>query len=115
MVSQRDNSGWVGRTSDVSQSYQLQGTETVASPEVPVVSQPDSGCLDCTSAVSRLFRHLTGGTEECIKRKKYRKVVPSHFSPIRVRSIPLPWGYLGTRPDDTAHNSSSGCTFMAGG
>ena len=59
VVSQPDNSGCVDRTSDVSKSYQVQGTETVASPHVPVASQPDSGCLDRTSAVSPLYRHLT--------------------------------------------------------
>ena len=54
--------------------------------------------------------------EECKieKESSKRKVVPSHFSSIRVRPIRLPWGYLGARPDDTVHHSSFGCTFMAG-
>ena len=39
---------------------QLQETGTVASPQAPVVSQPEnSGCLDPTSAVSQSYRHLT--------------------------------------------------------
>ena len=47
MVSQLENSGGFDRTSDVSQSYQLQETETVASPQVTVVRQPEiSGCVD---------------------------------------------------------------------
>ena len=46
--------------SDVSQSYQLQEAETVASPQVIVVSQPEiSSCVDSTSAVSQLYRYLT--------------------------------------------------------
>ena len=54
--------------------------------------------------------------EECKieKERSKRKVVPSHFSSIRVRPIRLPCGYLGARPDVTAHHSSFGCTFMAG-
>ena len=61
MVSQPENFGCVDRTSDVSQSYQLQETETAASPHVLVVSQTDiSGCVDHTSAVSQLYRHLKG-------------------------------------------------------
>ena len=36
----------------------------VASPQVPVVSQPEiSCCLDRTSAVSQLYRHLTSERE----------------------------------------------------
>ena len=38
---------------------QLQETETVASPQSPVVSQPAKGCLDRTSAVLQSIRHLT--------------------------------------------------------
>ena len=37
---------------------QLQDTETVDSPQSPVVSQPEKGCLDHTSAVSQSIRHL---------------------------------------------------------
>ena len=60
MVSQPDNSGCVGRTTDVSQSYQLQESEMVASPQVTVVKQPEiSGCVDRTSAVSQQYRYLT--------------------------------------------------------
>ena len=50
-----------------------------------------------------------------VKERSIEKVVPSHFSPIRVRPIRLPWGYLSARPDDTAHHSSSGLSFMAVG
>ena len=47
------------RTPDVSQSYQLQETETVASPQSSVVSQSEnSGCLDRTSDVSQSSRYL---------------------------------------------------------
>ena len=50
----------MGRTSDVSQSYQLQESETVASPQVTVVKQPEIlGCVDRTSAVSQQYRYLT--------------------------------------------------------
>ena len=48
------------RTSDVSQSYQLQEAETVAGPQVTVVKQPEiSGRVDRTSAVSQQYRYLT--------------------------------------------------------
>ena len=50
------------RTSDDSKSYQLQETETVASPQFSVVSQSESenfACLDCTSDVSQCARYLT--------------------------------------------------------
>ena len=40
--------------------YLLQGTLTVASPQVPVVRQPEkSGCMERTSAVSQSYSHLT--------------------------------------------------------
>ena len=38
---------------------QLQETETVASLQDPVVSQPEKSCLDPISAVSQSSRHLT--------------------------------------------------------
>ena len=74
VVSQPENSGGLDRTSDVSQSYQLQEAETVASPlqeaetvaspQVPVVRQPEiSGCVDRTSAVSQQYRYLTSKRE----------------------------------------------------
>ena len=60
MVSQPENSGCFERTSAVSQSNQLQDTETVASRQVPVVSQPEnSSCLERTSAVSLSYSQLT--------------------------------------------------------
>ena len=38
----------------------LQEAETVASPQVTVVSQPEiTSCVDRTSAVSQLYRYLT--------------------------------------------------------
>ena len=64
MVSQPENSDGLDRTSDVSQSYQLQEAETVASPQVTVVRQPEiSGCVDRTSAVSQQYRYLTSERE----------------------------------------------------
>ena len=64
MVSQpeSENSSCLDRTSDVSKSYQLQETETVASPQLSVVSQSESenfACLDRTSDVSQSSRYLT--------------------------------------------------------
>ena len=60
MVSQPENYGGLNRTSCVSQSYQLQEAEKVASPKVTVVKQPEiSGRLDHTSAVSQQYRYLT--------------------------------------------------------
>ena len=64
MVSQpeSENSSCLYRTSDVSKSYQLQETETVASPQFSVVSQSESensACLDHTSDVSQSSRYLT--------------------------------------------------------
>ena len=57
MVSQPENAGYLDRIAAVSQSYQLQDTETVASPHIPVVSQPEtSSCLDRTSAI-QIFNH----------------------------------------------------------
>ena len=70
MVRQPEKSGSLERTSAVSQSYQLQDTETVASPQVHVVRQPEkSGSLERTSSVSQSFSHLTierehGGTAQ---------------------------------------------------
>ena len=64
MVSQPENSGSLDRTSDVSQSYQLQEAETVASPQVTVFKQPEiSGCVDRTSTVSQQYRYLTSERE----------------------------------------------------
>ena len=74
MVSQPENSGGLDRAADVSQSYQLQEAETVASPlqeaetvaspQVPVVRQPEiSGWVDRTSAVSQQYRYLTSKRE----------------------------------------------------
>ena len=66
MVSQPEHPSGLDRTPDVSQSYQLQEAETVASPQVTVVSQPEiSGCVDHTSAVSQLsrYRYLTSERE----------------------------------------------------
>ena len=64
MVSQPENSGGLDHTSDVSQSYQLQEAEKVASPKVAVVRQPEiSGCVDRTSAVSQQYRFLTSERE----------------------------------------------------
>ena len=57
-----ENSSCLDRTSDGSKSYQLQETETVASPQFSVVSQSESensACLDCTSDVSQSSRYLT--------------------------------------------------------
>ena len=64
MVSQSEsaNSSCLDRTSDGSKSYQLQETETVASPQFSVVSQSEtenSACLDRTSDVSQSSRYLT--------------------------------------------------------
>ena len=64
MVSQSEseNSSCLERTSDDSKSYQLQETETVASPQFSVVSQSESenfACLDRTSDVSQSSRYLT--------------------------------------------------------
>ena len=54
MVSQPENSGGLDSTSDVFQAYQLQEAETVASPQVTVVRQPDiSGFMDRPSSVSQ--------------------------------------------------------------
>ena len=48
------------RAENLAAHNQLQETEKVASPQAPVVSQPEnSGCLDLTSAVSQSHRHLT--------------------------------------------------------
>ena len=50
------------RTSDVSKSYQLQETETVASPQFSVVSQSESensACWDSTSDITQSSRYLT--------------------------------------------------------
>ena len=47
------------RAENLAGHNQLQETETVASPQSPVVSQPEKGCLDRTSAVSQSIRHLT--------------------------------------------------------
>ena len=64
MVSQPGNSFRLDRTSDVSQSCQQQEAETVASPQVTVVRQPEiSGCVDHTSAVSQHYRYLTSERE----------------------------------------------------
>ena len=64
MVSQPENSGCLNRTSDVSQSYQLQESETVASPQVTVVKQPEIlGYLDRISAVSQQYRYVTSERE----------------------------------------------------
>ena len=64
VVSQPENSSGLDRTSDVSESYQLQEAETVASPQVTVVRQPEiSGCVDRTSAVSQQNRYLTSERE----------------------------------------------------
>ena len=64
MVSQSEseNSSCLDRTSDSSESFQLQETETVASPQFSVVSQSESensACLDRTSDVSQSSRYLT--------------------------------------------------------
>ena len=64
MVSQSEseNSSCLDRISDDSKSYQLQETETVASPQFSVVSQSESenfACLDRTSDVSQSSRYLT--------------------------------------------------------
>ena len=40
------------RAENLAGHNQLQETERVASPQSPVVSQPEKGCLDRTSAVS---------------------------------------------------------------
>ena len=59
-ASQRTQSGGLDCTSDVSQTYQLQEAETVASPQVTVVKQPEIlGRVDLTSAVSQQYRYLT--------------------------------------------------------
>ena len=64
MVSQPENICCLDRTSNVSQSYQLQEAETVASPQVTVVRQPEiSGRVGCTSAVSQQYRYLTSKGE----------------------------------------------------
>ena len=55
VVSQPEKSICLDRTSDVSQSYQLQETETVASTQVPVASKSDiCGYVARTSAVSEV-------------------------------------------------------------
>ena len=57
-----ENSSCLDRTSDGSKSYQLQETETVASPQFSVVSQSESensACLDRASDVSQSSRYLT--------------------------------------------------------
>ena len=60
MVRQPEKSGCLERTSAVPQSYQLLDTETVASPQVTVVSQREnSGFLERTSSVSQSYSHLT--------------------------------------------------------
>ena len=61
-----ENSSCLGRTPDGSKSYQLQETETVASPQFSVVSQSESensACLDRTSDVSQSSRYLTIDSE----------------------------------------------------
>ena len=64
VVSQPENSCGLDRTSDVSQSYQLQEAETVASPQVPVVRKSEiSGFVGRTSAVSQQYRYLTSEKE----------------------------------------------------
>ena len=58
--SESENSSCLDRTSDDSKSYQLQETETVASPQFSVVSQSENfACLDRTSDVSQSSRYLT--------------------------------------------------------
>ena len=62
--SESENPSCLDRTSDDSKSYQLQETETVASPQFSVVSQSESesenfACLDRTSDVSQSSRYLT--------------------------------------------------------
>ena len=47
------------RADNLAGHNQLQETVTVASPQSPVVSQPEKGCLDRTSAVSQSIRHST--------------------------------------------------------
>ena len=64
MVSQSEseNSSCLDLASDGSKSYQMQETETVASPQFSLVSQSKSentACLDRTSDVSQSSRYLT--------------------------------------------------------
>ena len=62
VVSQSENSSCLDRTSDDSKSYQLQETETVASPQFSVACQSESenfACLDRTSDVSQSSRYFT--------------------------------------------------------
>ena len=57
MVRQPEKSSHLERTPAVSQSYQLQDTETVTSPQVPVVSLPEnSSCFGRISSVSQSYQ-----------------------------------------------------------
>ena len=70
-----ENSSCLDRTSDVSKSYQLKETATVASPQFSVVSQSESensACLDRTSDVSQSSRYLT--IERDVSQPKFNRI-----------------------------------------
>ena len=68
------------------------------------------------NSIKKKLASLVRNNCECIERKrnKYKKSCTQPLFLHQIETNLIPWGYLGTKPNDTAPHLSFGCTFMDG-